>query len=139
MNKTMKPRLGSIVILFSVILLCVAVLSALSLATAHADASVTQRYEDTVQAIYDAETMGQSWLAKVHTAVMDTPEGEQITLPNGALEEKGIIEVKLTTETRELRIRLALTEEQPGYEILRWENLPLWEENQDIGNLWNGE
>ena len=74
-------RLGSITLLFTVIVLCVATLSALSAATAHADKAVADKYAAQVAAMYEAEEAGQEWLAAVHAAIAAKAVGRS----NGAL------------------------------------------------------
>ena len=133
-------RLGSITLLFTVIVLCVATLSALSAATAHADKAVADKYAAQVAAMYEAEEAGQEWLAAVHAAIAAKGAAlEQADLPQGTTLSDGTISVELALDNgRTLSIALQQADTAPGYRILRWENTAQWTENTDIGNLWTG-
>ena len=133
-------RLGSITLLFTVIVLCVATLAALSAATAHADAAVAEKYAAQVTNIYAAERAGQEWLAQVHAAISEKGGAlQQSDLPEGTRLDGATVAVQLALENgRTLDITLELTENAPGYRILKWENSAQWTEDTEIGNLWMG-
>lgn len=133
-------RLGSITLLFTVIVLCVATLSALSAATAHADKAVADKYAAQITGLYGAECAGQEWLAQVHAAMTEKGTAlRQSDLPAGSVLDGDTIAVQLALEDGHvLDIALQRTDDAPGYRILRWENTVAWTENTDIGNLWKG-
>ena len=62
-------RVGSITVLFAVVILCVAIFGALTVATAISDRRTAQRYGEYVEALYRCENAGQQWLSQ---AVMET-------------------------------------------------------------------
>ena len=56
-------RVGSITVLFAVVILCVAIFGALTVATAISDRRTAQRYGEYVEALYRCENAGQQWLS----------------------------------------------------------------------------
>lgn len=133
-------RLGSISLLFAVIVLCVAALCALSIATAHADAAVTDKYVRLTQDVSAAECAGQEWLADTDAAIAAKGAAlQQSDLPAGTELDGSRIRVQLDLDSgRTMTIELRLTGDSRRYEILAWQNSARWSENQQIGNLWTG-
>jgi hypothetical protein len=131
-------RLGSITLLFTVILLCVAALAALSAATAHADLAVTEKYRARVQDMYAAESAGQEWLAAVDAAI--AAKGAALTatdLPAGTSLDGDVLSAQLVQESG-CTLSVSVRRTESGYTILRWENTAQWTEDTDIGSLWTG-
>ena len=131
-------RLGSITLLFTVVVLCVTALCALTVATAHADAAVAEKYATQVSAYYETESAGQAWLADVDAAL--TQKGaalSQSDLPEGCTLEAGRISAKLDTQNgRTLTVSLRLAGDR--YQITCWQNTAAWQEDSEIGGLWQG-
>jgi hypothetical protein len=135
-------RLGSITLLFTVVVLCVAALCALTVATAHADEAVAGKYADQVEAYYVAERAGQEWLSQVDAAIAQKGARlSQSDLPEGTALQDGKISAALEPgNSRRLTVELELTDGAQGrYRILCWENAEIWQEEKDLGNLWNGQ
>ena len=64
-------RIGPISLFTLIIILCLAVLSVLSLTTARAELSITERQAQTTTETYQLETAGQTFVMEVHNALMD--------------------------------------------------------------------
>ncbi len=127
------PRLGSILLLFTVAMLCVAVLAVLSLETARADLTVAKRGAQTVQQVYKMEQMGQEWLAQACGALSGAEQADSAS----EIWHNGKASAQLETENRVLHIELAV-QTDGTVRIERWENLPRWQQDTAIGNLWDG-
>ena len=127
-----RVRLGSIAILFVVIILCVAVVSVLAVSTVRADRAMTERYAQQVEERTQLQNMGQRWLSEVDAALQST--GASLTqedLPAGTTLEDGRIRAELTTENRVLKAVLALDGEG-GYQIVTWADSARWEEDEQL-------
>ncbi|MCI2046791.1 MAG: hypothetical protein LKJ90_03650 [Faecalibacterium sp.] len=132
-------RLGSITLLFTVVILCVTALCALTVATAHADAAVADKYAAQVAAYYETESAGQAWLAQVDAAVAaKNGDVQQSDLPAGCTITAGTISAELDTQNgRTLQVSLRL-EGGGRYQITCWQNTAVWQEDSNIGGLWEG-
>lgn len=123
-------QVGSIAVLFSVVMLCVSVFSLLTVVTAASDARVARQYADHVRELYRCEDLGQCWLAG-----MDGYLSGKEPLPAGTRLSGDLAETEITEGNRTLRIRLLLKE--TDYEICLWNCTARWspEENWE---LWPG-
>lgn len=119
-----RTRLGSIVVLFTVVILCVAVFSALTVMTAAQDLRLSRQYAAHVQALYECESLGQQWLAQV---------AEGGPLPDGTWQEGDQLGVSLETDGICLDICLRRTPQ--GYEIQQWNCAARWQPQTDY-SLW---
>ena len=82
-----KPlRLGSVSLLFAVILVCTALLALLGVMTARADWLMTEKYAQRLNSQYAHEAEAQEWLARLDEALARGDE-----LPQPAKREDGQI------------------------------------------------
>lgn len=121
-------RVGSIAVLFAVVILCVAVFAALTVVTAAQDLNVSQRYGAMVQQLYECENLGHQWVARATAA---SREGS--ALPEGTWEENGALCTRLETEHIQLDIRLRVTQDEQSVE--EWNCVTKWSP-QDSWELW---
>lgn len=134
---THRPvRTGAMTLLITAVLICLAVLAVLSLATARADLAMAQRSLSGLQSRGTAEQRGQEYLAQLDAALK-----QGTALPEAAVQEDGSIRAELTLEDGTLRIVVQPKEpdqEDPAaYRILSWEFDSSWEPDQTL-DLWNG-
>lgn len=122
-------RVGSIAVLFAVVILCVAVFAALTVVTSAQDLRISQRYAQHIQDFFDCESLGYEWLAQVDKAAQ---EGKP--LPEGSWQEQDVIGVSLETSAMRLNIRLKMTEN--GHEIQQWSCSTKWQP-QNSWELWH--
>ncbi|MCR5666850.1 MAG: hypothetical protein K6G01_08470 [Eubacterium sp.] len=132
--KTKKIRLGTVFILFTVVMICVVVLSVLSIMTAKADYKETKKAADHVTEIYENESLGQEWLGRVDACLK--AEGD-IVWPQDATYENGILSTTIG-DKQQLSISLKIDEENRTYEIVEWKNAATWSEDTSL-NLWQGD
>lgn len=116
-------RMSSMALLFTVVIVCVAVFSALTVVTAAQDLRLSRQYATRVQEFYDCEALGHQWLAQV----------EQGTMPEGTWQEEDRLGVKLETDTMYLEICVQQTAQ--GLEIQQWSCSAKWQPQADW-NLW---
>lgn len=121
-------QVGSIAVLFSVVVLCVAVFAVLTVVTAASDYRVARQYGDHVQSLYRCENRGQAWLARVDAWLAGQGELPEDTSLSGSQVETEIME-----DGMKLAIRLEITEN--GYEIRQWSCTTQWQPEQQW-NLW---
>lgn len=134
---THRPvRTGAMTLLITAVLICLAVLAVLSLATARADLAMAERSLSGLQSRGTAEQRGQEYLAQLDAALK-----QGTALPEAAVQEDGSIRAELTLEDGTLRIVVQPKEpdrEDPAaYRILSWKFDSSWEPDQTL-DLWNG-
>ena len=121
-------QVGSIAVLFSVVVLCVAVFAVLTVVTASSDYRVARQYGDHVQSLYRCENRGQEWLSRV-----DAWLAGQGALPEDTHVSGSQVETEILEDGVKLTVRLVITED--GYEISQWSCTTLWQPAQQW-NLW---
>lgn len=134
---THRPvRTGAMTLLITAVLICLAVLAVLSLATARADLAMAERSLSGLQSRGTAEQRGQEYLAQLDAALK-----QGTALPEAAVQEDGSIRAELTLEDGTLRIVVQPKEpdrqDSAAYQILSWEFDSSWEPDQTL-DLWNG-
>lgn len=130
-------RLGSASLLFAVVMLCVMLLSVLSLVTAKADMAVTENYRDHVTAWYEGENAAQNWLSETDAVLQQRGASVRTAdLSDGAKVKQGVISVNLKHSGMEKEIRLRIrAEKNQRYEILTWRTAAQWQEKRSL-TLW---
>ena len=128
-------RLGTIAVLFTVVVLCVSVLAVLSVATVRADCAMSQRYAQQVTARLELENEGQRWLRQVLDAAEE--KGMALTeadLPDGTALDGQTVRTTLSTGERTLTVEVELDFDgaSPDYRILSWVNAADWEEDEQV-------
>lgn len=123
-----RLNIGSIAILFTVVMLCVSIFAALTVATAAAEARTARQYADYVQRLNQCEAAGQQWLAEADgwtKGLGPLPEGAQQT------ETELWGQVERGDMTLTIRLRL----QDGGYEIAQWQLNTQWQPQQQL-QLW---
>ncbi len=110
--KKVPIKLGPLALLLAVISICLTTLSILSWTTARADYALARRYAETVSTRYELEAQGQKYISEYPPTGPDT----KIFTLNGS--------------------RLIIVLDEKG--IASWKHEKEWEEDESIGNLWNG-
>lgn len=130
-----RSQMGSLTILFTVILLCVTVLSVLSLSTARADLALADRYGDHVAQFYELESQGQQFLMQMQEAAR-TPGADftDIDLPACATMQDGQILAVLEQDGLSLTIRLSVSPDTE-IQILEWSRQAQWTADTNL-TLW---
>ena len=77
-----RIRVGSIAVLFTVVVVCAAIFAVLTLVTAGSDLRTARSYEQRVEALYECENLGEQWLAGVIT----NEEGRTLQVETAFLE-----------------------------------------------------
>lgn len=130
-----QVRLGTISVLFTVVVLCISVLAVLSVATVRADKAMAERYAQQVSERTELENEGQRWLKKVDSALQTKGSAlKQDDLPSGSCLDGTKITTVCTAVTRTLTIELKLdfAGSVPSYTIVSWTNAAQWEENTQL-------
>ena len=125
-------RIGSISILFAVVMLCMSVLAVLTVTTALSDRRTAGRYGEYIQALNACQNEGQQWLAEADAYLKGQGELPQNT---------DVTEQELSTQLQNgnmfLTIRLTVHDGQ--YEISEWNCRRQWEPEEEQWGLWQGE
>lgn len=135
---THRPvRTGALTLLITAVLICLAVLAVLALATAQADLAMADRALAGLQSQAQAETSGQAYLARLDAALKEGTD-----LPAEAtLQADGTIQATLSENDGTLHVvvrpREPEEENPAAYEILIWQLSTQWEPEQSL-DLWNG-
>lgn len=133
--KRRQMRLGTVAVLFTVVVLCISVLAVLSVATVRADKAMAERYAQQVSERTDLENAGQRWLKEVDDALQT--KGTALTqddLPKGSSLDGEKISTVCVGNTRTLTVELELdfANSVPSYTILSWINTAQWEEDTQL-------
>ena len=122
-------RFGSVAVLLAVALLCVAVLAALTVATASADLRTAQRYGQTLAQQTACQDAGARWLAEIDAYLSGAGP-----LPEGTEQTDTTLSTTLTQGGMTLEI--CLQRRDNGYEILRWACRGTWQPVEEDLSLW---
>lgn len=116
-------RIGSVAVLFSVVVLCVAIFSILTVVTAVSDRNMTERYAQQVTQRYDCLNQGEIWLSQADAYFRG--EGQ---LPENTSEENGCLTAQLESDDSVLLVQAQNSPD--GVQVLRWELTVRWQPEQ---------
>jgi hypothetical protein len=122
-------RLGSVSLLCTFIILCVAVLTVLCVATVRADWQLTSRSAEMTTQWYELQNEGERWLAQADKAIR-RDGWASARLPEGSVREEGGITASLERGGRTLSIRLEPGRSGTPWVLKRWQGGTQWEEEQ---------
>ena len=122
-------RTGSIAVLFVVIMLCVAVLSVLTVSTAASDRRTAQRYGEYVQRLNECQNAGQQWLAEADAYINGLG-----ALPDNTASDGGELSTVIENGAMTLKIRLAVR--GSSCEIMEWDCQNDWQPEEEQWHLW---
>lgn len=128
-------RLGTISVLFTVVVLCVSVLAVLSVTTVRADQAMAQRYAQQVSARSELENEGQRWLKAVQDAASEKGAAlTQADLPEGTQLDGQVVQAALSTDERTLTVKLELDFDgaSTNVRVLSWVNSANWQEDERL-------
>lgn len=129
-------RLGPLALLLAVISICMTTLGILAFTTARADLGLAQKYADTVQGRYALEYEGQDFLRLAGDAVAEG--GELEALANTEKDEDGVIWKTVARDETSLVIGL-VPDQDRGYNVVSWRIIKIWNADEGMGSLWDGE
>ena len=118
-------RIGSVAILFAVIVVCVAIFAVLTVVTANADLRTTEQYGNHVQTLSRCQSAGAVWLKQMYAAL---DSGTMDILPEGTTRDGSIFSTEITCDNVVLSIELELTETQI-LQVRKWSCHTIWEES----------
>lgn len=121
-----RIRVGSIAVLFTVVVVCAAIFAVLTLVTAGSDLRTARSYEQRVEALYECENLGERWLAQVSGYL----EGRQ-ELPENTWESGGELGTEIILGPMQLTARV----DAATGALLEWSCTALWEPEEDL-DLW---
>lgn len=121
-----RIRVGSIAVLFTVVVVCAAIFAVLTLVTASSDLRTARSYEQRVEALYECENLGEQWLAQVSGYL----EGLQ-ELPENTWEDQGALGTEITWGPMRLTARV----DAATGAVLEWNCNALWQPEEDL-DLW---
>lgn len=135
---THRPvRTGALTLLITAVVICLAVLAVLALATAQADLAMAEKSLSGLQNQAQIETAGQEKLAKLDAALKNGT-----SLPEGAMQSPdGTIEAQV--QAGDSTLQIVLQPRQPeedtpaAYRITAWRITSQWTPDQSL-DLWNG-
>ena len=135
---THRPvRTGALTLLITAVVICLAVLAVLALATAQADLAMAEKSLSGLQKQAQIEIAGQEKLAELDAALKNGG-----SLPDGVLQSQdGTIEAEVSVEDSTLQIVLQpqdpQEQDQAAYRITAWRITSQWTPDQSL-DLWNG-
>ena len=129
-------RLGPLALLLAVISICMTTLGILAFTTARADLVMAEKYAATVQERYTLEYQGQIFLKEAGD--MLARGGSLSELSGTETDEAGVIWKNIVQDDIRLVIGIRPDREK-GWQVVSWRLMKLWEEDESMGNLWDGE
>ena len=132
--KQIPVKLGPLALLLTVITICLVVLATLTYTTAHADKALAEKYAETVSTRTAVEVQGEKLLEEAGKL---RAEGKSLAALSGARKTGGVYDVEVSEAGYILSI--GLEETSRSYRVRYWKINREWEEDTDIGSLWNGE
>lgn len=118
-------RVGSVTVLFAVVVLCVAIFCILTALTALNDSRMADRYASHITQVYECQNEGQRWLAQADAFAHG--EGQ---LPENTRQEGDRLETEIIRDSVCLKISVRWNE--AGYEILQWDCAAQWQPDQSL-------
>ena len=116
---------GSIAVLFAVVVLCVAIFGVLTVSSAVSDRRAAERYGEHVEVLYACENAGQDWLSEADAYLKgagDLPENTEET------------ETTLKTEIKRgnMQLEICLNKINGSYEIAKWRCTSRWQPDDSL-------
>ena len=121
-------RLGFLSLLMIVIVLCLAVLSVLSLATARADLALAKKQAQVQQDTAALDALGQEWFAQVARGAQDGAGA----LPQGTGVANGVASTTLEANGRQLYAAVRLDD----LSVVAWQQSAKWQPGGQTEKLW---
>ena len=121
-----RIRVGSIAVLFTVVVVCAAIFAVLTLVTAGSDLRTARSYGQRVEALYECENLGEQWFAQVSGYLSGSQE-----LPENTWEDGGQLGTEITLGPMKLTARV----DAATGAVLEWRCAALWEPEEDL-DLW---
>lgn len=123
-------QVGSVAVLFSVVVLCVAVFAVLTVLTASSDMRLSRQYGEHVRSQYACENLGQQWLGEIDGWIAG-----KNALPDGTEVSGSTVQTEIIKGTSVLNIHLTLS--GAGYKIDRWSCTTQWQPDEGL-KVWQG-
>ena len=121
-------RLGWLSLLLTVVILCLATLSVLSLSTARADLAQAQKQAAQTDSVYALECAGQQWLAALDAALNEAQDEASLDalLPPDTVRTGSRVSTRQEgADGRSLSIAAELTADG-GYRVVQWSQSAEW-------------
>lgn len=133
-------KLGSMTLLLTIVLLCMAILSVLTLSTARADLSLAEKYADRLQQVYALDSVGQRLLAELDTALQKgaTPQELLALLPQDAVLEQDTVTLQLADGAGQT-LMVTLELKAKGAVVLQWKPSVEWSPEERLTGLWGAD
>lgn len=116
-------RVGSITVLFAVVVLCVAIFCVLTAITALNDQRTAQQYATHIQQIQQCQNQGQRWLAQADACMRGTG-----ILPENTGRENDTLSTEITDGT--VLLKIVAQWDEKGYHIVQWDCTTQWQPDQ---------
>lgn len=128
-------RTGPAALLLAVISICVEALAILAITTASADLRIAGRYADMVKTRYELETKGQMFLMEADEALQS---GVLALLPGTYTDDEGVTWKEIASS--DYRLTAGVKADEAGrLKVVSWRMGRTWENQTDMGDLWDGK
>ena len=126
MKNIVKPITLSL--FMAVVVMCLAVLSILSLSQSGADKKIAEKFSNSVKLDYILESKAQEWLKDFDSQIQ-----------NGLIKEEEVSKIIGNIDEKHIDIKLAVDTENKAYRVLQWAIKPPAVEETTLDDIWNGK
>lgn len=130
-----KTRLGPIAIFLAVVVMVITTMATLTIATSNADRTMARRFAAVTQTRYQLEADGERFMseaANVHAFGGDYSKVELIeTTDRGYRFYEELNGYSITVE-------ITVPDDQGRYDILEWKVSKLWNADDPVNDIWQG-
>ena len=125
MKNFVKP--ATLSLLTAVVVMCLAVLSVLTLSQSGADKKVAERYSENIRQDYLLEAQAQEWLKSFDSQ-----------LQQGLIAESKITQTVGDVKEKHIDIELVVDTNKRSYSVAKWRTVPPAVEESVLENIWGG-
>ena len=131
-----RTRLGPIAIFLTVVVMVITTMAVLTIATSNADRTMAKRFASVTQTRYQLEADGERFIsgaANVHAFGGDYAEVEVMEITDrGYRFYKEVNGYSITVE-------ITVPDDEGNYELLEWKVSKLWNADDPVKDIWQGD
>ena len=125
-------RIGSIAVLFAVVVLCVAIFGVLTVSSAVSDRRAAERYGEHVEVLYACENAGQDWLSEADAYLKGALMHKVFEKIGPENTEETETTLKTEIKRGNMQLEICLNKINGSYEIAKWRCTARWQPDDSL-------